>query len=136
MIDIGQGDFYADLDWCIKHRRPHALCIPWVNRDSRASTDAAVAGLLARGWADNVALDRYERGGWFVWFRSQGQLAAPIAQFNRIEPWADEVDGWGQGHIGFIDESSACPDCGDWTEGGLCAGCRSNQAVRKQLTLF
>lgn len=39
------------------------------------------------------------------------------------------------------DEEDVCPDCGDFTEnGGLCAGCRSNQNARvsdtKQLTLF
>jgi len=37
------------------------------------------------------------------------------------------------------DDAPTCPDCGDFTEGGgLCAGCRSNKAVRtsKQLTLF
>lgn len=128
-------EFCADLEWCIKHRRPHALLIPWVN-NSRDSIDAVVLELERRGWVHNEELFRYESLGWYVWFRSQGELASPIAQFNRIKPWGDEVDGWGEEHIGFIDDSTACPDCGDYTEGGLCAGCRSNEAVRSQLSLF
>jgi hypothetical protein len=130
------NDFFVDLDWCMEHRRPHALLIPWVNRDSRESIDAAESGLIARGWVANAELDRFERGGWYVWFRSQGTGAAPIAQFNRIAPWGDEIDGWGPAHIGFIDDSLTCPDCGDYTDGGLCTGCRFNERVRTQLTLF
>jgi hypothetical protein len=129
------SDFFADLDWCIEHRRPHALLIPWLGT-ARQSADAVYAGLLERGWADNPSLDRYERGGWYVWLRSQGETSAPIAQFNRIAPWGDEIDGWGSAHIGFIDDSLACPDCGDLTDGGLCTGCRFNEKVRTQLTLF
>jgi hypothetical protein len=129
-------NFYSSLDWCIENRRPHALCIPWVNRDSRDSLASAHRELIARGWVENVELDRYERGGWYVWFRSQGSGSAPIGQFNRIAPWGDELDGWGSKHIGFIDDSLACPDCGDYSEDGICSECRGKDSASSQLTLF
>lgn len=128
--------FCADLDWCIEHRRPHALLLPWIDDSPVASMAAAGSELVARGWAYNEAEKQYERDGWFVWFRSQGKLGSPIAQFDKLGGWGDEVDGWGLDHTEFIDSSTACPDCGDYTEGGLCAGCRSNEAVRTQLNLF
>jgi hypothetical protein len=113
------------------------MCIPWVNRDSRDSIDAAERELLARGWVENPTLARFERGGWYLWFRSQGELASPIAQFNRIAPWGDEIDGWGSAHIGFIDDTLTCPSCGDYSGGGLCSDCLSEDgSTRSQLTLF
>jgi hypothetical protein len=129
-------DFFESLDWCISKRRPHATCIPWINRDSGDSIASAIAELTARGWVENVPLMRFERGGWYVWFRSQGALASPIAQWNRIEPWGDELDGWGSGHIGFIDDTLTCPNCGDYSENGLCSDCHSKESSRSQLTLF
>jgi hypothetical protein len=129
------SDFCSDLDWCIDNRRPNAFCIPWVNRSSADSLAAVEAALLAQGWVYNDLLFRFERGGWYLWLRSQGELAAPIAQFNRIAPWGDEVDGWGLDDS--LDDSPACPDCGDYTENGLpCLGCRAAQKVRTQLSLF
>jgi hypothetical protein len=129
------SNFLADLDWCIEHRRPHALSLPWVNRDSGESIAAAESGLIGRGWALNDALMRWERGGWYVWFYSPAG-SAPVAKFDRISPWGDEIDGWGPAHIGFVDVSLACPDCGDYSEDGLCRECRAAESVRKQLTLF
>lgn len=137
MKNQSADNFIVDMEWCIKRRRPHALLIPWVN-NSRDSLAAVARDLEARGWVYSAELDRWESGGWYVWFRSQGELASPIGQFNRIEPWGDEVDGWGSSHIGFIDDSVTCPSCGDLTEeaGGLCSDCRSNEGARSQLTLF
>jgi hypothetical protein len=136
MLAWQYDEFFKSVQWCIDARRPHAICVPWVT-DSKASIAAATAELLARGWVYNAAEKQWECGGWFLWLRSQGNCGSPIAQFNRIAPWGDEVDGWGLRHTEFIDASLSCPDCGDYSEHGICEECRAKQKpVSNQLTLF
>lgn len=73
-------DFYADLDDCIVSGFAHAMLVPWL-KNSRKSLIAAHAGLTSRGWVWVESREHYERRGWYLWLRSQGELAAPIAQF-------------------------------------------------------
>jgi hypothetical protein len=77
--------FISDLNGCIATGHNDAVCIPWVNRSSSDSLDAVHTALIADGWKWNRAAKQYERGGWYVWMRSQGELSSPIAQWNRLQ---------------------------------------------------
>ena len=48
------------------------------------SIQEAKTELLKRGWKWNNTERQLERRGWLIWFRSQGLLSPPIAQWSRI----------------------------------------------------
>lgn len=112
------NEFYEELDSCIAEKRPHATLIPWV-KNSRDSLALAHKELIARGWVYRSDLKQFERDGWSVFLRSQGELSSPIAQWDKLQWSHGERDAWGLIHDaegGILDESEA--DCG----GGLFAG--------------
>jgi hypothetical protein len=48
------------------------------------SNSAIHAALLGRGWVYNELLNQYERDGWYLFLRSQGEQNSPIAQWQPI----------------------------------------------------
>jgi len=76
--------FLSDLAELIAEGRADAMLIPWVDCDAAGAIDAAEDALLSLGWIWNKSAKQFERDGWFIWFRSQGKLSSPIAQWARI----------------------------------------------------
>ena len=84
-VDFALIAFISDLNGCVASGHPDATLIPWVNRSSSDSLDAVHTVLIADGWKWNKTAKQYERAGWYVWMRSQGELSSPIAQWNRLQ---------------------------------------------------
>ena len=81
------------IDTCTAEGKRDARLIPWaVERglfaddqyDNEASIQDSVTALKTRGWVWNHAAGQLERGGWKLWFRSQGKCGAPIAQWSNL----------------------------------------------------
>lgn len=53
------------------------------NDPSLAIHASKVQFSTVHGWTYNHSEDRIERDGWYAFYRSQGQLAPPIIQWNR-----------------------------------------------------
>ena len=77
--------FLSELSECIADGKQHATLIPWVDKDAQRSIDAVEDAIAALGWVWNPSAKQWERDGWLVWFRSQGVLSSPIAQWSRIK---------------------------------------------------
>jgi hypothetical protein len=82
-VDSRVDTFVVSFHERIAEGISNADCIPWID-DAETSIAAFVAVLLASGWTFNPIAKQYERGGWFVWLRSQGKCGSPIAQWNRL----------------------------------------------------
>lgn len=52
--------------------------------DPVASICMAALEFKKAGWFWDTTLDRLEKDGWMIWFRSQGKLSPPIIQWSRI----------------------------------------------------
>ena len=76
--------FVSLLHECIAEGHSDATLIPWVDCDAEGAIAAVRSALEAAGWVWNDRAKQLERGGWYVWFRSQGRLSSPIAQWNRL----------------------------------------------------
>jgi hypothetical protein len=79
--------FISELAECIEENHPHATLIPWAadrEGDSGAAIESVTIALESLGWVWNESAKQLERGGWYVWFRSQGRLSSPIAQWNKL----------------------------------------------------
>jgi len=72
---------------CIADAHNDATLIPWDNEasDPQAAISAAVDAFTGDGWTWNKHRQHLERGEWYLWFRSQGRLSSPIAQWNTLE---------------------------------------------------
>jgi hypothetical protein len=81
-----------EVEGSISAGRNDAALIPWMPRLSLFGVEehdpafailTAISAFTAHGWE----LDRKEnvirKDGWYAFFRSQGQLAPPIAQWQR-----------------------------------------------------
>lgn len=76
---IAAGDFTADL-------------IPWKpDEDPARSIGAMRAELEKRGWKWNEKARQLEKGNAYVWFRSQGKFAGPIAQWHQLAEEPKEI---------------------------------------------
>lgn len=69
--------------------RADAALIPWgprnrQKRDPALAIESSKAMFALDGWLWNEARRQLEKDGWYLWYRSQGQLAPPIAQWNRL----------------------------------------------------
>ncbi len=79
------GDWVAGFHECIAEGIANADLIPYQLGDCPMAAIANVrAALEAEGWVWNDHMRQLERGGWFVWFRSQGRLSSPIAQWRKL----------------------------------------------------
>jgi hypothetical protein len=78
------NEFLDEVDEAILADIRNATCVPWVNRSSIDSLAAVHAALLGRGWAYNESLKQFERRGWYLFLRSQGELSSPIAQWQPL----------------------------------------------------
>lgn len=76
--------FVSHLVECIAEGHSDATLLPWVDCDAVGAIEAAESVLLSLGWVWNESEKQFERDGWFIWFRSQGKLSSPIAQWARI----------------------------------------------------
>lgn len=79
--------FISELAECIAENHPHATLIPWANYregDSGAAIESVTVALESLGWIWNPSKKQLERAGWYVWFRSQGRISSPIAQWDRL----------------------------------------------------
>lgn len=77
--------FLSELSECIAEGKRNATLIPWIDRDAARSIEAVEDAIASLGWTWNASAKQWERDGWLVWFRSQGVLSSPIAQWSRIE---------------------------------------------------
>jgi hypothetical protein len=78
-------DWIAEFHECIAEGISNANLIPYQRGSCPMAAIASVrAALEAEGWVWNEAATQLERDGWFVWFRSQGRTAPPIAQWNEL----------------------------------------------------
>ena len=89
--EVSTPSLFAPLDAFISHLaeaiaegRGDATLIPWADRDAAEAIEAAGDALMSLGWVWNSSAKQFERDGWFIWFRSQGKLSSPIAQWARI----------------------------------------------------
>jgi hypothetical protein len=79
------GDWVAGFHECIAGGISNADCIPHLRDACPLAAIANVrAALEAEGWEWNEHMRQLERGGWYVWFRSQGRSASPIAQWAKL----------------------------------------------------
>lgn len=88
------NELIEHLEYSLSLGRGDAALLPWDadNHNSEREIAAARAALEAEGWVWNPILEQLERGGWYAWFRSQGNLASPILQWNRLNvPLPDAV---------------------------------------------
>ena len=90
--EVSTSSLFSPLDAFISHLaesiadgRADATLIPWQDNNAADAIDAAENALLSLGWSWNPSAKQFERGGWLIWFRSQGVLSSPIAQWSRIE---------------------------------------------------
>lgn len=90
--EVSTSSLFSELDAFLSHLsesiaegRADATLIPWIDRNAARSIDAIEDALHSLGWVWNASAKHWERGGWLVWFRSQGELASPIAQWSRIK---------------------------------------------------
>ena len=90
---MGGKGFADQISDSIAAGRGDATLIPWngnpnllgiVEPDPERAIAEAVLELIAHGWVWVSARNQLERDGWKVWFRSQGNCGAPIAQWSRI----------------------------------------------------
>jgi hypothetical protein len=81
---LAVDEFLDGLESAINAGVRNATCIPWVNRDSGDSMAVVRVALLGRGWVYNGPLDQFERAGWYLFLRSQGELSSPIAQWQPL----------------------------------------------------
>jgi hypothetical protein len=80
------GDWVAEFHGYIAEGFADANLIPWRFDSCPIAAIANVrAALEAEGWTWNESEKQLERGGWYVWFRSQGRLSSPIAQWNKLK---------------------------------------------------
>jgi hypothetical protein len=81
----------ADINDCIREGLRNATLIPWdgERRDANAAIAETCAAFEAAGWRWNTNLRQLEKGGWYAWFRSQGNLASPIIQWSPLSVTAD-----------------------------------------------
>jgi len=99
MVDSGKA-FVDRVEREIAAGHRNADCIEWVWRDSpsnlfdeepveepdpAASICKAVLDFSDAGWNWVGPRNQLEKDGWYIWFRSQGQLSPPIAQWSRID---------------------------------------------------
>lgn len=93
MITVQSLDYISEIQQCISEGRPHATLIDWAESADlfgRTSGDPvepitrAMRELMDRGWVYDDVSNRLNRDGWYIWFRSQGTLARPIAQWAKI----------------------------------------------------
>ena len=89
--EVSTSSLFSPLDAFISHLaesiaegRRDATLIPWLDCDAAGAIDAAEEALVSLGWVWNSSAKQLERDGWLIWFRSQGALSAPIAQWSRI----------------------------------------------------
>ena len=80
----GVAEFVAELHGAIAEGCSNADLIPWADRNAAGAIAAMRSALEAEGWIWNPSLKQLERAGWLVWFRSQGDLSSPIAQWSRL----------------------------------------------------
>jgi len=85
-----------DIEDSIAAGRADAALIPWAGsgpdlfgRYKPYTPDTSIEDMKDRlrvhgGWKWNEANRQLERDGWKIWFRSQGMLSPPIAQWSRI----------------------------------------------------
>jgi hypothetical protein len=79
------GDWVAGFLGCVAEDISNADLIPYELGACPLAAIANVrAALEAEGWVWNESKSQLERGGWYVWFRSQGRLSSPIAQWNKL----------------------------------------------------
>ena len=90
--EVSTSSLFTPLDAFISHLvesiaegRNDATLIPWLDNDAAGAIEAAESVLLSLGWIWNESEKQLERDGWFIWFRSQGKLSSPIAQWARIK---------------------------------------------------
>jgi hypothetical protein len=78
------GDWIAGFHECIAEGISNADLIPYTLGACPMTAIANVrAALEAEGWVWSESDQQLTRGGWLVWFRSQGRLSSPIAQWSR-----------------------------------------------------
>lgn len=89
--EVSTSSLFTPLDAFVSHLaesiadgRGDATLIPWADNDAAGAIDAAEDALLSLGWVWNPSAKQWERDGWLIWFRSQGVLSSPIAQWSRI----------------------------------------------------
>lgn len=63
-----------------------AALIEWApdSHDAIAAIEHSTEQFVSRGWDVNLEDRRLERDGWYIWFRSQGVIQPPIAQWGKI----------------------------------------------------
>jgi hypothetical protein len=76
--------FVSRLHRAIAENHSDADLIPWADCNPDNAIAAMRSALEAEGWVWNDRQKQLERGGWYVWFRSQGRLSSPIAQWNKL----------------------------------------------------
>lgn len=89
--EVSASSLFTPLDAFISHLvesiaegRADATLIPWADNNAAAAIEDAETVLASLGWVWNESLKQMERDGWLIWFRSQGTLSSPIAQWSRI----------------------------------------------------
>jgi len=86
--------FISELAEAIAEGRWDATLIPWSDCDAAGAIEAAGDALMSLGWVWVASAEQFERDGWYIWFRSQGKLSAPIAQWARIMGARDPRNDW------------------------------------------
>ena len=76
--------FLSELSESIADGHSNATVIPSEDGQSQAAIDAVENAIASLGWVWNASAKQWERDGWLVWFRSQGNCGHPIAQWSRI----------------------------------------------------
>ena len=84
-----------EIEKSIAEGKPNADLIPWSNNaldlfgpeaaTPESSIEAFKRELCTRGWSWSHSHHDMRCNGWKVWFRSQGFLSPPIAQWSKIE---------------------------------------------------
>jgi hypothetical protein len=78
------NEFLDYVDDAIRLDIRNATLVPLLNHNKIYSLAEVHAVLLGRGWAYNETLKQFEREGWYLFLRSQGELAPPIAQWQPL----------------------------------------------------
>ena len=73
------------IEGCVRDGHAGATLVPWGDGyDANRAIAESRAAFEAAGWSWNLILEQLEKKGWYAWFRSQGTLASPIIQWNRV----------------------------------------------------
>lgn len=86
-----KSQMVQDVEESITAGRSDATTIDWVNgeEDPRRAIAASRKEFEDAGWKWDEKEGQLEKDGWYVWYRSQGDLSSPVLQWDRLKPPPD-----------------------------------------------